>query len=300
MSRLTDRIAELNKSEAAGFSFSLAVALYFLVAFSFSAIISVMGEGVRAEAWYFYLSYLLPSLVLFISIFIFFKLTRYGFSDFLAVGFEPKFLLPTVLIFSGAYLSLSGVNEFFVEFLSRFGYKDATLSLPPFSPLNFILCLLIMGLLPPILEEFLFRGIMVGGTKGSPVWSVFCCALAFSIYHMSPSKTIYQFIMGALFAIVAIKTESILPTIIIHSLNNIAILVIQYFFPEFAIEGTLKIILTVGGLVALAVGLLLLFVFSKRKEENEKNGDNGHIGGFFAWGSVGFSLCLILWISRFF
>ena len=299
MGNLTDRIAKLNKSEAAGLAFSLTVVIYVLAAFSFSMIASALGEGVRGESWYFYVSYLLPSLILFLSIFIFFRLTRYAAGDFFSVRFSVKFLLPIILIFIGAYLSLSSVNDIFVSFLSRFGYVDSTLPLPPFSALNFALSLLIMGLLPPVLEEILFRGILVGGTKDNRIGSILACALLFSLYHMSPSKTIYQFIMGALFALIAIKTKSILPSVIVHVLNNVAVLVIQYFFPEL-ISGELKIILTIVGFVLLSVGIFLLFVFAKKDDGIEKKADNGLIGGFFAWSSVGIILCFILWISRFF
>ena len=299
MSRLSDKISKLNKSETAGFSFSMTAIFYVFFAFVFSIAISGLSGEARGEDWYFYLSYLIPSLVLTISLITLFRLTPYSFSDFSSIKFEPKFLLPTVLIFAGAYLSLSEINDIFVEFLSRFGYEDSTLTLPKFSVFGFILCLIIIGIIPPILEEMLFRGVILGGNKGNAILSIVISALCFSVYHMSPSKTIYQLIMGALFAIVAYKTRGILPTVIIHVLNNVAVLVMYYFFPALEISATAKTIMIIGGAALLAAGIVLLFVLSKDKGK-VKNADNGSIGGFFAWASVGLALCLILWVSRFF
>ena len=197
-------------------------------------------------------------------------------------------------------MSFSEANEIFVKLLSRFGYVDKTQSLPEYSVLNFILCIIVVGILPPILEETLFRGVILGAFKGSPLSAVLISALCFSIYHMSPSRTIYQFIIGVLFALVAIRSGSVIPTMIIHALNNVTVLAIQYFFPLQTLSPTIKTILFIAGALCLFIGIVLLFFLTKKDGENNKKVDNGRIGGFFAWGSVGIALCAIMWAARLF
>lgn len=300
MGRLTDKIARLNRSESAGLAFSLTVVIFYIFALVFSVFTMEIGENARSQAWYFFLSYLIPSLVIFISVFIFFIVSRFSVSDYISVGFRPVLLIPTLLIFAGAYLSLSEVNEIFVEFLSGLGYVDKTQSLPEYSVLNFILCIVTVGLLPPVLEELLFRGIILGGHEGSFVSAILISALCFSVYHMNPSRTIYQFIMGVLFALVAKKTGSVIPTAIIHSLNNVAVITVQYFFTPLSLSPIVKTVLIALGALCLAAGVFLLFFMTKNNDKKNKNADNGRIGGFFVWASLGLALCVISWIARLF
>ena len=297
MGRLTDKISQLDKSKAAGFSFSFTVFLYYVFALTFSVLIGSLDEEARSSAPYFFLSYFIPSAVIMASVFVFFKVTRYSRKDYVKFGFRPILILPVLLIFAGAYLSLSKVNDLFVGFLSERGYVDSTLKLPTFSPINYVLCIIVVGILPPVLEELLFRGIILGGNKNSAVSAVLVSAFLFSIYHMNPSKTIYQFIMGALFAFVALRTDSVLPTMIVHSLNNVAVITLQYFFPSTVIPSALMTVLIVSGAVALILGAALLFFMTKKEKSTEKF-DNGRIGGFFIWASVGIALCAVLWIAR--
>ena len=78
------------------------------------------------------------------------------------------------------------------------------------------------------------------------------------------------------------------------------VFVFYYFFPDLEFGATVKTIVIVCGFAALAVGIALLFLFSKKNEKIEKRSEDGHIGGFFVWASLGLALCLIMWISRFF
>ena len=300
MSRLTDRFAQLKRSEAAGFAFSLTVVSYYFFAIIFSLVMSAVGKTDQKDELYFFLSYAVPSVVLLVSVLIFFKTTKFTFYDFSGIKFRPILIIPTILIFSGAFFALSGVNEFFVEFLSELGYVESSQSLPEYSPLNFVLCLILIGILPPALEETLFRGVILGGVKHSAILAVVISALCFSIYHMNPSRTIYQFLMGALFALVAIRSDSVLPTAIIHSLNNVAIIIMEYFFAS-RFSPEIKTVTMIVGWVSLALGIALLFVFSKKEktdDEKPKSAENGRIGGFFAWAAVGIALCVIMWIAR--
>ncbi len=74
----------------------------------------------------------------------------------------------------------------------------------------------------PITEEFFYRGIIVSGfsNKGNAV-AVILSSFLFALAHGSLTLFAMPFVYGFVFALIAIKTKSIFPTIIMHSVCNI-------------------------------------------------------------------------------
>ena len=74
----------------------------------------------------------------------------------------------------------------------------------------------------PIIEEVLFRGIILGGLLAcrtkfqAAIWS----AILFGIYHMNPWQFPVALILGLVFAGWIIQTGSLLPCLLGHALNN--------------------------------------------------------------------------------
>lgn len=92
----------------------------------------------------------------------------------------------------------------------------------------------------PIIEEALFRGIIVGGLLAcrskyqAAIWS----AILFGIYHMNPWQFPVAFILGLVFAWWIIQTGSLLPCLLGHALNNfLAITLARSEIPGF-VENT--------------------------------------------------------------
>ena len=63
--------------------------------------------------------------------------------------------------------------------------------------------------------------------KFGNVAAVLASAGLFALYHQSPAQTIYQFICGACFALIALRSGSILPTVVSHFVNNALILILE-------------------------------------------------------------------------
>ena len=88
--------------------------------------------------------------------------------------------------------------------------------------------LLMLAVLPPLCEELLFRGVLARSLATRlPIWlAVGLSALLFSAYHLSLVQAPATFTLGIVFAVLAIRADSIVPSIIAHGLNNaIAVLV---------------------------------------------------------------------------
>ena len=117
--------------------------------------------------------------------------------------------------------------------------------------------------MPAVFEEIFFRGVMLYGLKNlRNILAIILTALCFALYHGSLSQLAYQFFYGIILAVLAIKTQSILPGIIIHFLNNFAVLTISYFnFPVNVFDPILIAI----GVVSLLLGGVFLLVYEKNK-----------------------------------
>ena len=77
-------------------------------------------------------------------------------------------------------------------------------------------------IIAPIVEEFIYRGAIL--TALSPYGrgaAVLFSALAFGLMHGNIPQAASAFGTGLVYAIIAAKCGSILPTVIIHCLNNL-------------------------------------------------------------------------------
>ena len=94
----------------------------------------------------------------------------------------------------------------------------------------YFLNLLLLGIIPPICEELLFRGMMFQGLKEkfSPLASVFLTALLFALMHGSITQFIYPFILGVVLTVVMDKTNNLLYPMLIHAFNNITTITLSF------------------------------------------------------------------------
>ena len=205
-----------------------------------------------------------------------------------------KVILATILITFGMMFGLAELNNLFVKFLGNFGYNPTPVTLPEKNLLNVTLVIIFICFVPALFEEFLMRGLIVNGlSKGGKWFAILISATLFSIFHMSPQQTIYQFLVGALYALIVVSGGNFYVTFVSHFVNNLFIVLNEYFFKiTFTLE--LEIILTVLGLICLALGVFLLLFKSEKTEKtteilNEKK-------EFFKGFPIGVAICLIFWI----
>ncbi len=83
-----------------------------------------------------------------------------------------------------------------------------------------IMTLVIIG---PIAEELVFRSAIIGTMlrHGVSTWvAIIVSAMLFSVSHLNPAQIPSAFLVGILFAILYIKSKSLLPSAICHVINN--------------------------------------------------------------------------------
>lgn len=283
-----------------GVYFSVTVILLLVANIIFSVVVSATGnvEQIQGELWYTAISFSLSGIVIIASALLFSRSNGFQFVKF--CGFNKtkgKYYLLAIVTFLAIFFGLSTVNLKFIEFLQRFGYKYQAITLPEFSPLSFITVILTVCVLPAVAEEIAFRNILLNGIKtGSVILNATIGGFLFAIYHMNPAQTPYQFIIGFAFSLIAIKSRSVLPTVIAHFLNNLSVVLIEYFYPPFSVANGKFFIFTIAFSLASLVAVIVLLVFDKNDAEKQ---EKGGVKKFFVCSSLGVFICLLMWLANF-
>lgn len=288
---------ELTVGKTSGLAYSLATVLPVVLSFAFLIVISACGltkkEGYETANWYLYCSYILPQLSF--AIVAVWYLRRTATPVSVAVKNQkchPKYFLVAVALQIGL-LCLSQLNALFLELLGKFGYEDGGIHLPSMNGFGFVGVIFAVAVLPAVFEEITFRGVLLNGMRSFGVWgSVLLCGGLFSLYHQNPAQTLYQFCCGIAFALVAIRSGSILPTVLSHFINNAAILaltkwnVTEFSTPVFATVMSVSV-------VCLIASLGYLIFIDKTKPERQ---DKSERKGFLVYALVGIILCALSWL----
>ncbi|MCI2088434.1 MAG: CPBP family intramembrane metalloprotease [Prevotella sp.] len=85
--------------------------------------------------------------------------------------------------------------------------------------------------LSPLVEEFIFRGSVeryLLKWRKNPWWAIVISAFLFGLIHLNPAQSFSAFFAGLLFGWIYYRSKSLWPSIIIHSLNNILCLLIDW------------------------------------------------------------------------
>lgn len=119
--------------------------------------------------------------------------------------------------------AVSVIVSFFTAFMGEMGItvpeSDMSLSKPGALVVTVqVLYVIIIG---PIVEEFIYRGIILTLLKPFGKWlAVFFSALIFGLMHGNIPQAVSAFAGAIVFGLIAVKCNSIIPTIIIHIANN--------------------------------------------------------------------------------
>lgn len=93
-----------------------------------------------------------------------------------------------------------------------------------------LLALLAIGVGAPVLEEALFRGILLPGLARNygPTKAILQTSLLFGIIHFNPSQSLSAFLIGLFLGWLYVRTQSLWACILVHATNNIAAWMMLY------------------------------------------------------------------------
>lgn len=292
--KTTKNLLPLSSSDS-GFLYSFIVIAVLFVSVVFSAILLALPS--KDNGAVILISYFLGPIAILLAIGILrYKSKVEVLSVFAENSFTIETVIATVLIFLGLTFGLSEVNGYFVSFLESLGLTVAVPTLPTKTPLNVILTVITVCVLPAVMEEFAFRGIILSGLKGcGEVFALLVSGGLFALFHMSPSQTVYQFIVGVLYSLIILKGGSLLLTVLAHFLNNFFV-VMNYYYFNFTFEGTLKIVTVIIGLLCLAVGVVILLI-KKSNDNIDKKTKKQNVINFVLGAVMGLVASIFMWIQ---
>ncbi|MCL2228352.1 MAG: CPBP family intramembrane metalloprotease [Firmicutes bacterium] len=149
-------------------------------------------------------------------------------------GISVTNLLVVVIIAFMCIASFMMVQFASIEIFRLMGAGEYTLDLSIDNFGMFMFAVFALAVLPAVIEELLFRGIVYksllgeGKQKKHIYTAIIISSLLFAGFHLSPEQLVYQFILGVIYAIVFYKTGNLLYPMLLHFINNF--FVIAYTF----------------------------------------------------------------------
>lgn len=111
-----------------------------------------------------------------------------------------------------------------------------------------------IALVPAVIEEFAFRGVVLGYLrKHSDSFAVLVSAILFGMFHGNFVQIPFAFIGGLMFGFVLVKTNSLLPSIIIHFLNNATSVTFDIIYTNAPLSDNMLNIINYSILLIIAV-----------------------------------------------
>lgn len=94
---------------------------------------------------------------------------------------------------------------------------------------------LVVGLLAPLAEEMVFRGAVLRSLlrwKENPWIGIVISAVLFAVIHMNPAQMPHAFLIGLLLGWLYYRTDSIVPGVVYHWVNNTVAYVMYNLYPN--------------------------------------------------------------------
>lgn len=295
-------------TEYGGITFSGAVIVYAALRLIFAVICSFTGFSDNGGDVYIYLNYLVSPVAITIALFVVTKFARRPLRRSLLVKMPPgaaaKWCAVAVLLAFGLLFSLSWLNIGFERLLRLIGYDASPSYFPDLSGGRVTLALFVMALLPALFEEALFRGVLLQSIKEETghLNAVLLCGMCFALFHASALQTIYQFACGCAFALLAIRSRSVLPGMLAHFLNNATIIILQACGLD--TSGSLfdwaplwaAVLVTVLSALSLAGAVAVMAADKTPLKKPVKGG----VFAFFIAAAAGIVVLAVLWVAGFF
>lgn len=142
---------------------------------------------------------------------------------------------------------------------------------------GFFLSLLSVAVFPALLEEFLFRGVIMGSLlKFGKPFALFTSAFVFSLVHGNLVQIPFAFLVGLVLGFAVLETGSFWTGVLIHFLNNFISLLLQYF-EMYSNENVVTAVYMIFLAAMIMVGFFGMYLISLKNKDLMKYGKNQQI-----------------------
>lgn len=137
--------------------------------------------------------------------------------------------------------------------------------------------ILATAVFPPILEETIFRGILLKKYEKYSFWyGIILTSLFFSIMHLNLNQFFYTFFMGVVISILVKMTGSIFAGMMCHSIVNGTQAITGYVLTKYATSSVIEIInnnilLSIIFVLSVIIFSICMYIFVKINRDRIKN-----------------------------
>lgn len=169
---------------------------------------------------------------------------------------EPKKLLHlSAITVCGIPIAL--LLNYFAGMLSNTGADSAD----DVNTYPILLSIIVFAVVPAIVEEFVFRGLILGAySKVDARAGILISSLFFALLHFSFGSVMYGFFFGLLFAVVRIATDNLIYTMIMHCLFNLINVLLSYM----KLGKVSEVVIVLIFILAIMLFITLVILFFKK------------------------------------
>lgn len=161
-----------------------------------------------------------------------------------------------IFIVSGTMALSLLMYTLFPEAFAASGMDSKNAAITQYTTGDSIYAAVTFAILPAILEELLFRGVIRAEySKWGGAAAVILSSVLFAFLHFSPVRFPLYFFTGIVLALTAGAADSIMPTVIIHIMNNVFILYFEKYIYRIAGKHS-------GGIILLAFIVVSVMLIS--------------------------------------
>lgn len=158
-----------------------------------------------------------------VAVFFYRIISRRRLSDNLTKSHVPISLLaPFACLGMAASMIANQLAALFDQNISIFDLKNTVdMSFETKTAPEMLLCIVAVSITPALAEELAFRGVFMNILRpwGDAV-AIVVSAVMFGAMHGNTTQIIFAFLLGLIFGYVDCKTNSIVPSVVIHFINN--------------------------------------------------------------------------------
>ncbi len=192
-------------------------------------------------------------------------------------SFKMPRTFPFYLFFTvGIVFAAGELNALIVSLFDGFSSAGGGQTALPTQNFEIILMVITTAVIPAFVEEYLFRGVVLGamrpfGRTSAVVVSAFC----FALMHGNVAQLLYTFVAGLVLGYVYCELKSLWSVVIIHFCNNFISIVQTIFLERMAYDTGIAAVYLLKLTVTLlgVVGIVYLVLHSKdQKRDLFENG----------------------------
>ena len=240
-------------------------ALFQILAVIGMVVFALSGKDYQNSAGEYLLDIFMSAGAVILPAAIFLAVSDHKLSDGFSKTFvKPGLLVPLVLMGMGVAMVGNIAADIFDSNLSIFGLKNQVSMTADYhlNTLEIILYSVAVSIVPAFAEEFGFRGVLMGSLrKYGNGFAIVTSSIMFGLMHGNSTQMIFAFLVGLMFAYIDVITDSILPSVILHFLNNFYAVTLDMLNSNGSLDDDSLNIIYIAVVLLFIAGAVVSFIY---------------------------------------